>query len=48
MNNTDIRSVYGLKYNPFVLDVPPEALHTIPGTEHFAARKPWPHRAALP
>jgi type II secretory pathway predicted ATPase ExeA len=38
MNNTDIRSVYGLKYNPFVPDVPPEALYTIPGTEHFAAR----------
>jgi type II secretory pathway predicted ATPase ExeA len=38
MNNTNIRSVYGLKYNPFVPDVPPEALYTIPGTEHFAAR----------
>jgi type II secretory pathway predicted ATPase ExeA len=38
MNNIDIRSVYGLKYNPFVPDVPAEALYTIPGTEHFAAR----------
>jgi type II secretory pathway predicted ATPase ExeA len=38
MNNTVIRSVYGLKYNPFVPDVPAEALYTIPGTEHFAAR----------
>ncbi len=38
MNNTDIRSLYGLKYNPFVPDVPPQALFTIPGTERFALR----------
>ena len=38
MNNTDIRSLYGLKYNPFLPDVPPEALFAIPGTEHFALR----------
>lgn len=38
MNNTDIRSLYGLKYNPFLPDLPPEALFTIPGTEHFGLR----------
>jgi type II secretory pathway predicted ATPase ExeA len=38
MNNTDIRSQYGLKYNPFVPDVPVESLFTIPGTERFATR----------
>ncbi len=38
MNNTDIRSQYGLKYNPFLPDVPPEALFAIPGSERFAHR----------
>jgi general secretion pathway protein A len=38
MNNSEIRSLYGLKYNPFVPDLPPEALYPIPGTEHFALR----------
>jgi len=38
MNNTDIRSLYGLKYNPFLPNVPPESLFTIPGTEHFSLR----------
>ena len=38
MNNTDIRSQYGLKYNPFLPDVPPESLFTIPGTEQFVLR----------
>lgn len=38
MNTTAIRSLYGLKYNPFLPDVPPDALYTIPGTEHFALR----------
>jgi len=38
MNNTDIRSQYGLKYNPFLPDVPPQALFTIPGSERFAHR----------
>jgi type II secretory pathway predicted ATPase ExeA len=38
MNDTDIRSLYGLKYNPFLPDVPPEALFTIPGSEAFAMR----------
>jgi general secretion pathway protein A len=38
MNNTDIRSLYGLKYNPFLPDLPPEALYAIPGTESFSLR----------
>ena len=38
MNNTNIRSVYGLKYNPFLPDLPPEALYPIPGTASFALR----------
>ena len=38
MNNTDIRSLYGLKYNPFLPDVPPEALFKIPGSEQFFQR----------
>jgi len=38
MNNTNIRSLYGLKYNPFVPDVPSEALFTIPGSESFTLR----------
>jgi len=38
MNNSEIRSLYGLKYNPFLPDVPAEALFTIPGTESFAMR----------
>jgi len=38
MNNTDIRNLYGLKYNPFLPDLPPEALYAIPGTESFGLR----------
>ena len=38
MNNVDIRSLYGLKYNPFLPDLPPEALYAIPGTESFGLR----------
>jgi type II secretory pathway predicted ATPase ExeA len=38
MNNTDIRSLYGLKYNPFLPDVPSQALFTIPGAELFILR----------
>lgn len=38
MNDTDLRSLYGLKYNPFLPDVPADALFTIPGTQHFAQR----------
>jgi len=38
MNNIDIRSLYGLKYNPFLPDLPTEALYAIPGSESFALR----------
>lgn len=38
MNNTSFRSLYGLKYNPFLPDLPPEALFTLPGVENFANR----------
>jgi type II secretory pathway predicted ATPase ExeA len=38
MNNTDIRSLYGLKYNPFLPDLPPQALYSIPGSESFSMR----------
>jgi type II secretory pathway predicted ATPase ExeA len=38
MNNTDIRSLYGLKYNPFLPDLPPEALYSMPGSESFSMR----------
>jgi type II secretory pathway predicted ATPase ExeA len=38
LNNTDIRSLYGLKYNPFLPDIPRQALYTIPGTENFELR----------
>jgi len=38
MNNIDIRNLYGLKYNPFLPDLPPEALYAIPATESFALR----------
>jgi len=38
MNDTDIRSLYGLKYNPFLPDVPPEGLYTLPETKRFLLR----------
>jgi type II secretory pathway predicted ATPase ExeA len=38
MNNINIRSLYGLKYNPFLPDLPPEALYSIPGSESFSMR----------
>ncbi len=38
MNNTDMRSLYGLKYNPFLPDVPSESLFKIPGSEQFFQR----------
>jgi len=38
MNKTQIRNLYGLKYNPFLPDLPPDALYAIPGTEHFNLR----------
>jgi len=38
MNNTDIRSLYGLKYNPFLPDVPAKGLYTLPETKRFLLR----------
>ena len=38
MNDTDIRSLYGLKYNPFLPDLPPEALYKLPETKRFLLR----------
>jgi general secretion pathway protein A len=38
MNDTDIRSLYGLKYNPFLPDVPAEGLYTLPETKRFLLR----------
>lgn len=38
MNDTDIRSLYGLKYNPFLPGLPPEALYTLPETKRFLLR----------
>jgi type II secretory pathway predicted ATPase ExeA len=38
MNEPDIRALYGLKYNPFLPALPPEAIYMIPGVEHFAFR----------
>jgi type II secretory pathway predicted ATPase ExeA len=38
MNDTDIRSLYGLKYNPFLPDVPTDALFALPGTQRFIMR----------
>lgn len=38
MNNIDIRSLYGLKYNPFLPNIPEEALYTLPGSETFELR----------
>ena len=38
MTDTDIRALYGLKYNPFLPALPPEALWMLPGVESFALR----------
>ena len=38
MNNADLRALYGLKYNPFLPALPPEALFTLPGVEAFTHR----------
>nr|WP_287413335.1 ATP-binding protein [Pseudodesulfovibrio sp.] len=38
MNKIDIKSLYGLKYNPFLPDLPQEALYSLPGTEVFELR----------
>lgn len=38
MNNKTLLALYGLKYNPFLPDIPVEALWAIPGTESFTRR----------
>lgn len=38
MNNIDIKSLYGLKYNPFLPNIPEEALYTLPGLQTFELR----------
>ena len=38
MTDATLRAVYGLKYNPFLSALPPEALWVAPGAEHFAHR----------
>jgi general secretion pathway protein A len=38
MNNTDIRALYGLKYNPFLPNLPTSALWVLPEAERFANR----------
>ncbi len=38
MNNADLRALYGLKYNPFLPALPPEALFALPGVDAFAHR----------
>ncbi len=38
MNNIDIKSLYGLKYNPFLPNIPEEALYTLPGFQAFELR----------
>lgn len=38
MTDATLRAVYGLKYNPFLPTLPPEALWSAPGAERFALR----------
>jgi type II secretory pathway predicted ATPase ExeA len=38
MTNADIQALYGLKYNPFLPALPPEALWPLPGVKPFAHR----------
>lgn len=38
MNNIDIKSLYGLKYNPFLPNIPEEALYSLPGSQTFELR----------
>jgi type II secretory pathway predicted ATPase ExeA len=38
MNDPEIRALYGLKYNPFLPALPPEAIWMLPGVENFANR----------
>nr|WP_320191903.1 hypothetical protein [uncultured Desulfobacter sp.] len=38
MNKLDIKSLYGLKYNPFLPGIPKHALYSLPGSETFELR----------
>ena len=38
MNNIDIKSLYGLKYNPFLPTIPKQALYSLPGARAFGLR----------
>lgn len=38
MNNANLRALYGLKYNPFLPALPPEALFALPGVDAFCQR----------
>jgi len=38
MNNKQLLALYGLKYNPFLPDIPPEALWSPPGIDMFCFR----------
>lgn len=38
MNDITLRSLYGMKYNPFLPDLPEEALQLLPGAEFFVRR----------
>jgi hypothetical protein len=37
-DRSEIRALYGLKYNPFLPALPPEAIWMLPGVENFANR----------
>jgi type II secretory pathway predicted ATPase ExeA len=38
LNNIDIKSLYGLKYNPFLPGIPKQALYALPGSHPFELR----------
>ena len=38
MNNKELLALYGLKYNPFLPDIPPEALWSPPHIDVFSFR----------
>jgi general secretion pathway protein A len=38
LDNIDIKSLYGLKYNPFLPDIPKQALYSLPGSQSFELR----------
>jgi len=38
MNNANLKTLYGLKYNPFVPAIPADALYALPGFDRFANR----------